>query len=163
MEKPAELLALESILARCDGLDSFGILPHSRLEHWIYEQTPPNCVTFASTGGDGVHFSLACDAQHTQLTGPVIMTVPMASEPNRVVGRNLHQFLGLGLHSGYFVLEQLQYDLDATCAALDRREYEQYLGSQELAALDAIRKELDVRPWSDHRAELELLAHAFPI
>jgi hypothetical protein len=80
------------------------------LERWEYFCTPLNTLTFATTGGDGVHYGLlqmpgfACDEQ------PIVMTVPMGNHSNLVVAESLEEFLGLGYFVGWFSLEQLAYD-----------------------------------------------------
>jgi hypothetical protein len=74
---------------------------------WGYDSTPANATTFASTGGDGVHFS-AVDCEGA---APIVMTVPMAFDhPNQVLAGDLREFLALGANGGYFFLERLAYD-----------------------------------------------------
>jgi len=70
--------------------------------------TPLNCRTFASTGGDGVHFSFLVRDGLVREESPVVLTVPCAAA-NLVVGENLFDFLSLGSRRGYFGLEQLAY------------------------------------------------------
>jgi hypothetical protein len=66
-----------------------------------YDATPADSVMFASTGGDGVHFS-ALDSD-----GAVVMTVPMAFDsPNHVLGKDIPEFLALGRRTGYFHLDR---------------------------------------------------------
>lgn len=125
-----------------------------------YDQTPRNSVTFASTGGDGVHYGFLLRGSAIDEGSPVVMTVPMADQPNRVVGRDLRHFLGLGMRSGYFALEQLQYDFEATVAALDRGDFV-VLDSRERRALETIADVLVVRGWTDHGAELATLEAEF--
>lgn len=80
------------------------------LVRWEYFCTPLNTLTFASTGGDGVHYGLLsiAGAPFDQL--PVVMTVPMSDQNNVVVAETLKEFLGLGYFVGWFSLEQLSYD-----------------------------------------------------
>ena len=79
---------------------------------WDYPTTPVNVTTFASTGGDAVHFS-AINASHGSGTAVVVMTVPMAFDnPNHIVGGDLREFLALGCRTGYFCLERLAYRSD---------------------------------------------------
>jgi hypothetical protein len=81
----------------------------ARARAWVYQSTPTNVVTFASTGGNGVHFSLLDLGDDSDAT-PVVMTVPMAFDsPNHIVGGDLWEFLALGYWNGYFYLEQLAY------------------------------------------------------
>ncbi|QIG53265.1 hypothetical protein G6N82_03060 [Altererythrobacter sp. BO-6] len=161
MGKPSELVTLERLLASFDGLDSFGLLFLETPGPSHYEETPKNCSVFASTGGDGVHYSFLDLGNGISGACPIVMTVPMAEAPNRVVGRDLLHFLGLGLHSGYFVLEQLQHDFAATCGALDRKQFWQFLSDEERAALSAIERQMGARPWNDHAARLAGLASEY--
>src|SRR5687768_2088705 len=63
-----------------------------------YESTPKNSVTFATMGGDGVHFGVVTtDIQRTGIQ-PVVMTVPMVSK-NVVLADTLDEFLGLGFYN----------------------------------------------------------------
>lgn len=157
MEAPGDLVALKAILADIPEIaDRLGLLFNSRLTGPAYDQTPRNCVTFAGTGGDGVHYSFLLFGHAPADASPIVMTVPMAEEPNRVLGRNLRHFLGLGLHSGYFMLEQLQYDFAGTVAALDRHELD-YREPEEARALATIAEALQVAGWSDHASELARL------
>lgn len=88
------------------------IMQQDSVTEW-YECTPKNCLTFASTGGDGVHFSIleGYELDHS----PVIITVPMNFDsPNMVIAENIQEFLNLGCRYGYFALEQLCYDFEST-------------------------------------------------
>ena len=161
MEEPGDLSTLKSVLADNSlAADQLGLLFHSGLSDPAYEQTPRNTLTFASTGGDGVHFGYLVMAGGVGDDDPIVMTVPSAEKPNRVVGRNLRHFLGLGRRSGYFVLEQLQYDFAGTVAALDRRDLS-FPDEIERAALDAIAQSLGVVDWHDHAAVLASLESEF--
>lgn len=92
--------------------ETIGLLLEPNLARWSYDSTPSGSLTFASTGGDGVHFSVLTDVGRP---GPIVMTVPMNfDEPNVVVGADLRDFLSLGCHFGYFALEQLVYDRERT-------------------------------------------------
>jgi hypothetical protein len=80
---------------------------------------PSNTVSFASTGGGGCHFSfLVSQSGEWSADRPVVMIVPGGTggyardEANVVVGANLWEFLGLGLRTGYFVLEMLPCRLE---------------------------------------------------
>jgi hypothetical protein len=82
------------------------------LVRWEYFCTPLNTLTFASTGGDGVHYGLLPTAGVPYDQLPVVMTVPMSDRNNIVVAETLKEFLGLGYFVGWFSLEQLSYDPD---------------------------------------------------
>ncbi|MDP8927890.1 MAG: hypothetical protein M3O70_04720, partial [Actinomycetota bacterium] len=76
---------------------------------WEYDATPVNATTFASTGGDGVHFSVVNVADGAD-AAPVVMTVPMVFDnPNHILAGSLREFLALGRWAGYFCLERLAY------------------------------------------------------
>jgi hypothetical protein len=95
--------------SRAGFLLDHGLRFHDTLERWTYSSTPMNSVTFASTGGDGVHFGLLRSASISASDGPVIMTVPTASRANHIIAGSINEFLGLGCARGWFSLEQLAY------------------------------------------------------
>lgn len=162
--EPSDLALLRATLSPFfarGALDSFGLLLCEELHRWPYDETPRNSLTFASTGGDGVHYGLLVDRAAPGNDSPVVMTVPMADEPNRIVGSNLRDFLGLGLTSGYFVLEQLQYDLATTIQELESGFYLAEMNDEERSALEAITWTFAVTGWHDHAARLQALAAEF--
>lgn len=122
-----------------------------------YDATPRDAVTFASTGGDGVHFS----ATRGTSGAIVVMTVPMHfDQPNVAVGGTLREFLSLGCASGYFSLEQLAYDYASTAAALmGKSTGDDPTTDQDLALL---RERLGLTPWSDPRSRLDELQELLP-
>lgn len=122
-----------------------------------YDATPDDAITFASTGGDGVHFS-ACQGVQGAV---IVMTVPMQfARPNIVVGQSLREFLALGCISGYFGLEQLAYDFAATAAGLAAGPApDDSAGEAHLALL---RQHLQLAPWSDPRSRLDELQAQLP-
>lgn len=148
-----DLALLSDVLARHpEASESLGLFLTADLKPSGYHATPASCRTFAWTGGDGVHFSLA------QLSGaqtPVVMTVPMNFDaPNIVVGGDLCEFLSLGLRTGYFALEQLVYKREVTLSRLTSGIDIDRVG---LAALEDIQKSFSLVPWADVRARLEAL------
>ena len=90
-------------------LDPCGLLLERPLRRWTYSCTPANALTFASTGGDGVHYGLLELIGAGAESWPVVMTVPMADTQNLVIAADLREFLGLGYHVGWFSLEGLVY------------------------------------------------------
>jgi hypothetical protein len=70
--------------------------------------TPKSALTFASTGGDGVHYSYLDLPDGT----PIVMTMPANDRLNYVVAEGFDEFLGLGFHVGWFALEQIAYQPD---------------------------------------------------
>ncbi|MGQ0467793.1 MAG: hypothetical protein ACT4QG_21050 [Sporichthyaceae bacterium] len=128
--------------------------PPDRPGEWDYDATPAGALTFASTGGDGVHFSFV----ETPGRSVIVMTVPMVwDRPNVVVGATLFEFLSLGCRFGYFALEQLAYDRDGTVDAIRRAAEE---GDQPL--LGDLRTKLGLTPWTSVRARLDELATMTP-
>lgn len=86
-----------------------GLIPYEN--NFKYNSSPLNTLTFAGTGGDGVHYGILPIDESIQ---PVIMTVPMnfgytPEAYNWILGENLDEFLALGYYSGWFFLEQLCY------------------------------------------------------
>jgi hypothetical protein len=115
--------------------------------------TPSNCVTFAMTGGDDVHFSLVKVGKGYGDDSPVVMTVPMADdtpeETNIILSSNLKDFLQLGCIHGFFDLEQLLYDREGTIERYSQPEHEEdpYLYDEEDdKAFKMFRSELGLEP-----------------
>ena len=141
-----------------EAAESVGLLLEPVPERWSYEATPRNSLTFASTGGDGVHYGVLTDAGRP---GPVVMTVPMnVDRPNLVVGADLRDFLSLGCHFGYFALEQLVYDFEKTVRDIEAAS----TGPQdheEAAVLAALRERLSLQVPADVHAHLDELQTRF--
>jgi hypothetical protein len=101
-----------------NGLGQLGMLLYSDCKPGGYWCMPNNSIAFATTGGDGVHFSFIVEDGQVTESSPVIVTVPMnIGEPadcNLVVADCLRNFLRFGLIRGYFALEQLAYHRDLT-------------------------------------------------
>jgi hypothetical protein len=76
----------------------------------LFQATPVNSVTFASTGASGVHFGFVPVPGQPLDRSPVVMTVPLADDPNHVVGGSLVEFLSLGCRRGWSFLDQLAFD-----------------------------------------------------
>lgn len=77
-----------------------------------YWCTPVAAKTFASTGGDGVHYSYL-QLPHMKLDKePIVMTVPASDTPNFVIAEGFDEFFGLGFFVGWFALEQIAYQPD---------------------------------------------------
>src|SRR5512133_3142334 len=86
-----------------------GLFLERPLARWNYFCTPANSLTFASTGGDGVHYGFLRVSGVAPDSWPVVMTVPMADTHNLVVSADLKEFLGLGYNVRWFSLEGLVY------------------------------------------------------
>lgn len=95
---------------RDPGLGTLGLILAEPLRNGGYLSTPANSVAFAHTGGGGTHFSFLLAEASSCDESPVIVTIPEAlGSENFVVGENLYDFLCLGMHRGFFALEQLGY------------------------------------------------------
>ncbi len=127
------------------GLEYSGLLFWDDLIR--YDLTPTNSTPFASTGGDGVHYGTLDLPDAT----PIVMTVPMMTEPedegNRIVGETLHEFLCLGCEVGWFFLEQMVYEPMEEFVRMMHDTYERE--GYELEALAAMRKHFDLKLWDD--------------
>ena len=91
--------------------DYAGIIPIND-KTFRYDSSPINTEVFATTGGDGVHYSILEISEKIQ---PVVMTVPMnfgdsMRDYNWIIGENLIEFLSIGYFNGWFPIEQLCYD-----------------------------------------------------
>ncbi|WP_444884125.1 hypothetical protein [Microbulbifer sp. PSTR4-B] len=110
------------------------------VEGW-YECSPVNCVAFATTGGDGVHFSVFKELALEE--SPIVMTVPMNfGEENLVIARSMQDFLRLGSRYGFFELEQLSYNFESTAQGIQEASSRE----AESKALLALSKEFELAP-----------------
>ncbi|MBW3540321.1 MAG: hypothetical protein KY476_08625 [Planctomycetes bacterium] len=132
------------------------------VQRHLYWCTPVNAITFAGTGGDGTHFSLVEIDGVVSEQSPVVMTIPTGgNELNRVVGGSLREFLALGLHCGYFVLDQISRDSE-----FDRRLQ---LSEQQRRTLERLALEFALEPWNEplqRLSELKRLVYpqlVFPV
>ena len=172
MQDSTTLSNLRSLLNRLDQLTpkdrwspvsgSIGLLLEPELRASDYDETPRNSAVFAQTGGDGVHFSFLQDEERRNGNCPVVMTVPMNwDNANLIVGRDLKEFLALGVRTGYVILEQLLYDRSAWLPVLDSQEYYSSLDQVDIDALKAIQAEFKLEPWVNHGDRLEVLQNEF--
>ena len=128
---------------RSDGALLFGecgLILVRPLKRWEYSCTPINTLTFATTGGDGVHYGLLQFPGFTHDEQPIVMTVPMATEYNTVVAESLKEFLGLGYFVGWFSLEQLAYDASEAVSYFSQPDSDSWPEKEEELSLlrDAI-------------------------
>ena len=133
------------------GLEAIGLILGFEPYGWC---TPRNCTPFAHTGGNGVHFSLLEIPSGDVSLQPVVMTSPAAGGASLIVGENLRDFLALGYHCGFFVMEQLFYDLTRTLCTLinpQHREADPDLlpEVEKQPVLAALRQEFHLAPWTD--------------
>jgi len=140
--------------------DPIGLILHGTLKNWDYWCTPQNSITFASTGGDGVHYGILDIGSGFTDSSPIVMTVPMCDTPNTIVGESLLDFLALGCRQGYFTLEQLIYQRDRQLAALDSQDFDTNATKEEHRMLESISQRFGLVPWSDHENKLEALRNS---
>ena len=98
--------SIEAVFEPC------GLILQSPPLQGCYWCTPKSACTFASTGGDGVHYSYLVLPDLDVESGPIVMTLPANDQLNYVIAETLEEFLGLGFHTGWFALEQIAYDPD---------------------------------------------------
>lgn len=147
-----------------DGCEAIGLLPMPSLHHSGYSQAPRNSLAFATTGGDGVHFSLVAIDETAMASWPVVMTVAMNfGAENLIVGADLREFLGLGLRQGYFELEQLLYKPDETIDWLDQDFDQAPCSVDKVRALTAIQRTFEISPWRKHGPRIAELQANFPL
>lgn len=141
--------------------DPVGLILLAPPRNYDYWCTPLNSLTFATTGGDGVHFGiLAVDGEFTDFS-PTVMTVPMCDTPNVIVGANLKEFLALGCRLGYFGLEQLVYNRRATLRELELTDFDSEIGQSEKTLLRRIASTFNLEPWARPEQRLEELQALF--
>jgi hypothetical protein len=138
-------------LARASGttvaevFEPIGLILLPDGSHYDYLCTPVNSVTFATTGGDGVHFGFLLIEQCRQM--PVVMTVPMSDAYNLVIAEDFQEFLRLGYHAGYFALEQFIYEPEWAARFHSRDDPE--MGPDEKILLAHLREQFQLEPLPD--------------
>lgn len=143
------------------AFDPIGLILLTPPRSYGYWCTPLDSLTFAATGGDGVHYGLlAVGGEFTDFS-PVVMTVPMCDTHNTVVGASLKEFLALGCQYGYFALEQLVYNREATLRELELTRYAPEMGQGERALLTSLSSEFKLEPWANPARRLEELQVEF--
>jgi hypothetical protein len=128
---------------------------------WDYPTTPINVAAFASTGGDGVHFSVI-NTSDARGPAPVVMTVPMALDnPNHIVGNDLREFLALGRRTGYSCLERLAYPWGRPEVITQLQSDRLPPDIEEAVLLGHLTDEFDLHPWRNIEQRLEELDAAY--
>ena len=136
------------------------------------DETPADSVVFAYTGGDSVHFCALTKLSSSSGEWPVVMVVPVCrDQPRLVVGATLHEFLSLGVISGYWPLEQLAYDraravnylfdrqrfLDWCYPSIDAQQECASSIAEAQATLGRLAARFGLAPWSTPAQRLEEL------
>ena len=159
-----ELAGGDPLDPACDwnsAFDPIGLTLFAPPRNNRYWCTPTNSLTFATTGGDGVHYGfVAVNGEFTDFS-PIVMTVPMCDTPNVVVGANFREFLALGCRFGYFALEQLIYHRDETLSELALGRFDPEASESARALLQKVSDAFALSPWQTPGQRLaELEAHA---
>ena len=148
------------------GLGSLGLKLDGQPDQSRYDWcTPKNCRTFASTGGNGVHFSLLLLGAGKPT--PAVVTNPGSGMGlSHVVGETLYEFLCLGSLRGFFALEQLQYNRDLTEMVftdptwVPSEKWHHSAGfvpdEEDREVLDYLTRRLSLRHWADPKRFQEL-------
>jgi hypothetical protein len=138
-------------------VDFCGLEPVN-ISDYRYESTPINTEIFATTGGDGVHFSLLTNNIGLTDKRVVIMTVPMVDK-NIILADSFDEFLGLGYYNGWFPLEQLANNFN------DAIDYystpDNSLTLQQRNFLDFMRTEFDIVHSPLTKKRLEILERLY--
>lgn len=118
------------------------ILCRPPTQHY-YWCTPSTAFTFASTGGDGVHYSYLPPPDPALESAPIVMTLPANDQLNYVVAETLEEFMGLGFYAGWFPLEQVAYQPDWALRHFSSPNNEARKDQQQ--RLDFLKTELGIR------------------
>jgi len=142
------LLEFAEVPEHRDMLEEAGLILGPLDVLHIYQATPTNTVTFASTGVSGVHFGFLVMPNAPLDSSPVVMTVPLAAEPNHVIAGTLHEFLCLGCRQGWAFLEQFAHDPEWALSWYQATEPSVFPLGDPMARL------LRLTPWPNVRARL---------
>ena len=131
-------------------------IPPARVDYWC---TPRNVVTFASTGGDGVHYSYLAHPEFANGKKPIVMSLPCSDVGNVIVADSFSEFFNLGYFAGWFSLEQLTYQPNQAVIDLssDDEELYRYAG----ARLEFIRQAMSIRPVPPDLERLAILKQSY--
>jgi hypothetical protein len=147
------LFKLDQELRRTKSNAVIGLGLEDPPEHYGHPFTPKNSITFATTGGDDVHFSLVSRRGKVSDLSPVVVTIPAAEEAAEeasfLVGNNLYEFLCLGLRAGFDPLEDLTYAWEETVQELETGPEPGEFDADDLKTLKLLKDELNLKPWED--------------
>lgn len=118
----------------------------------LYQATPVNTATFANNGIGGNHVGFLAMPDTPLDASPVVLTAPLAEQPNVVVAGSLHEFLCLGCRQGWAFLDQFAHN---PAWAVE------WYQSGEAAAypiLDELARRFDLAPWNAVGARIAELA-----
>ncbi len=150
--------------------DPIGLILIKPIAQEQYKSTPLNSMAFATTGGDGVHFSLIEINGEISDHSPIVMTVPMNfGNENLIVGSNFNDFLCLGCEVSFFFLELLTYRDTKSETLYWLSHPEEWVKSLKsdlnniegsditINLLKLLRSELDLHPWDNIEEKLQSL------
>ena len=140
------------------GIGSVGLKLATRLTTGGYWCSPTNALTFASTGGDGNHYSLLVRNGVIDNESPVVLTWPSEGE-HVIVGESLYDFLCFGLHGGYF--EILSYDeSEVPSEDVEDLWFFSHVEEPQRKVLTYLAKELDLKPspWKEREKTVSISA-----
>lgn len=132
-------LSAEAVLDYC-GL----LLEIPSVRDYIDWSTPRNVLTFATTGGDSVHYSYLVDERLPEGVCPIVMTLPCADAQSFVIAENFQEFFDYGYYVGWFSLEQLYYEEEEGAAYF--RQASPTFGDIGTEQLPLLRKALNMKP-----------------
>lgn len=154
------------------GFGRLGLILRSPPKYGDYWCTPTNTLTFAGTGGDGVHFSFLVDDGKITENSPIVISIPTAADqPNFIGGESLFDFLCLGFHRGYFALGNLpsprffeayssgKWPLSKVKGRPPDWDWEEGYGVNEHQRnlLDFLIAQLGLSPWKDFQRKFQRL------
>ena len=126
------------------GVGSVGLILNSRLDNGGYWCSPSNALTFATTGGDGDHYSLLIKDGVINEKSPVVLTWPSEGE-QMIVGATLYDFLCFGMHGGYF--QVLSGTADLPDVNVDDLLFHSHVEDFQQKVLAFMTAHLDLKPW----------------
>lgn len=145
------------------GFAAIGLSVFSSLRRFDYWCTPTNVLSFATTGGDGNHFSFILKDNTVSEHSPVVMTSPSDyDEPNLIVGESLFHFLCLGYHCGFSPIESFPSKESMRLCASARQNQKKgaplfSLDENERRILDFLIQKLQLSPWRNVEGEIQRL------
>jgi hypothetical protein len=150
------------------GFGALGLILEPRPRVSAYSCTPTNCLTFAGTGGEGVHFSFVGQDGKVTERSPIVITIPEVFA-NFIGGESLFDFLCLGYHRGYFALETLDSEkcFEAYASAdwqpTTQSDYAvgYVLDDRKREVLRFLIEELGLSPWKDLKGKFRRLQELY--
>lgn len=126
------------------GLGCIGLSLDRQLKPGAYWCSPRNAVAFASTGGDGDHYSLLIQNDRVDSQSPVVLTWPSEGQ-QAIVGESLYDFLCFGLRGGFFQI--LPSADEEPPADLQNLWFYTHVEDAQRKVLTFLAEELQLVPW----------------